>query len=183
MKTKLGITALLLAAISATAQVPGAAQTKFPKVTAVPVETVNVKPGGSAPVQMSFRVIHGYHINSNKPKSELLIPTAITFDVPTDITLAKVTYPPGKDYTFDFSPDEKLSVYTGDFTVGATVLTSKSMSKGTFRVHGTLRYQACDNRACYPPGTIPIQFDVKVATAKSSKPARKNPAQSPHIHQ
>ncbi len=156
--------------------------THVPKVEAAPIDPLTVKQGASTPVQFQFRVAQGYHINSNKPKSELLIPTVVSLDVPTNISVAKVTYPAGEDLTFPFSPDEKLSVYTGDFTVNALVHAATATPKGTYRVHGNLRYQACDNRACYPPTNVPISFDVTVAKAtKKSSGTKKNPAQSPHI--
>ena len=154
-----------------------------PKVTAAPINAVTVKPGGSAPVQFEFRVAQGFHINSNKPKSELLIPTVVNLDVPTNVSVAKLTYPKGEDLTFDFSPEEKLSVYTGDFVVKAQVHTASAISQGTYRVHGVLRYQACDNRACYPPTFVPMYFDVTVAKKAKSSSTKKNPAQSPHVHQ
>lgn len=155
------------------------------KVTAAPIDDVTVKQGGSVPVKMQFQVAPGFHINSNKPKSELLLPTVVNFDVPTNVSVAKVTYPAGEELTFPFSPDEKLSVYTGDFTVKGMVATSKATPQGTYRVHAVLRYQACDNRACYPPTNIPLHFDVTVAkpTKSSSGTPKKNPAQSPHAHQ
>lgn len=158
------------------------APSKAPKVTAAPISTVRVKQGTSAPVLMMFRVHPGYHINSNKPNSELMIPTAVKLDVPTDISVAKMTYPAGKDYSFSFSPDEKISVYSGDFAVKGLVVTNRKTPRGTFRVHGTLKYQACDNRACYPPATIPLQFDVNVQKVAVVTRTRPNPAQSPHIH-
>jgi hypothetical protein len=34
---------------------------------------------------------------------------------------------------------------------------------GAHTVNGTLRYQACDNAACYPPKSLPVQM---VFTAK-----------------
>ena len=170
----------LLASGMSLAQSPSRA----PKVEVAPIDSVTVKSGASVPVQFQFRVAPGYHINSNKPKSELLIPTVVSLDVPTNISVAKVTYPAGEDLAFPFSPDEKLSVYTGDFTVKALVHAATATSKGTYRVHGNLRYQACDNRACYPPTNVPIYFDVTVAKpAKTSSGTKKNPAQSPHIHQ
>ncbi|MBV9608083.1 MAG: hypothetical protein JO187_00875, partial [Acidobacteria bacterium] len=46
-------------------------------VTAQPIANLTVYPGKPAQVQMKFRVADGYHINSNKPGSELLIPTAL----------------------------------------------------------------------------------------------------------
>ena len=42
-------------------------------------------------------------------------------DLPTDIILGKIEYPEGKDLTFPFSPDEKLNVYSGDFTIAVAV--------------------------------------------------------------
>jgi hypothetical protein len=154
---------------------------KTPKVSVAPIATVQLNQGSSAPVRMTFRVQKGYHINSNQPSSELMIPTAVKFNVPTDISLAKVEYPQGHEYSFSFSPEEKMSVYTGDFTVKALVIAGKSAPRGLFRVHGNLRYQACDNRACYPPATVPVEFNVNVGRAVS-KTVRKNPGQSPHVH-
>jgi DsbC/DsbD-like thiol-disulfide interchange protein len=169
----------LFASAMAMAQRPAS----VPRVTAAPIEDVTVKQGGSVPVEMQFRVAPGFHINSNKPKSELLLPTVVSLDVPTNVSVAKVTYPTGEELAFPFSPDEKLSVYTGDFTVKGLVFAAKSTPKGTYRVHGNLRYQACDNRACYPPTNIPLSFDVTVAKpTKSSSSTKKNPAQSPHVH-
>jgi hypothetical protein len=170
---------VILSSSMAMAQYPAA----VPKITVAPIENVTVKRGKSAPVQMQFRVAPGFHINSNKPKSELLLPTVVNFDVPTNVSIAKVTYPAGEELTFPFSPDEKLSVYTGDFTVKGLVAVSKETTKGTYRVHGVLRYQACDNRACYPPTSVPLAFDVTVANpTKTSSGSKKNPAQSPHAH-
>jgi hypothetical protein len=131
-------------------------------------------------VNLDFRVPHGYHINSNAPKSEFLIPTALKMDLPTDIILGKIAYPAGEDLSFPFSPDEKLNVYTGDFTIGLAVHPLRSVTPGKYVMHGVLRYQACDNAACYPPKTVPVSFNVKVV--KEPAAHRKNPAQSPHVH-
>jgi hypothetical protein len=48
-------------------------------------------------------------------------------------------------------------------------------------IHGQLKYQACDKAACYPPKTVPVKFEIKVAKGAASAP-RRNPAQSPHAH-
>ncbi|MGZ4813793.1 MAG: protein-disulfide reductase DsbD domain-containing protein [Terriglobales bacterium] len=158
------------------------AQSRAPKVTALPIAKVTVPQGGKANVEMSFRVAPGFHINSNKPTSDLYIPTAVRLDVPTDISVGKMEYPEGELVSFPFDPDTKLSVYTGDIAVKGLVMTAKSTPRGTYRVHGNLRYQACDNRACYPPVNLPVAFDVTVSSAPASHRGRRNPAQSPHIH-
>jgi hypothetical protein len=131
-------------------------------------------------VKLEFRIPGGYHINSNMPKSEFLIPTALKMDLPTDIILGKIEYPAGEDRSFPFSPDEKLSVYSGDFTIAVAVHPLQSVVPGKYQMRGVLRYQACDNSACYPPKNLPVSFEVKVV--KEPAAHHSNPAQSPHVH-
>lgn len=152
------------------------------RVSPPPLATIVVAAGTSKTVELPFRVAPGYHINSHKPNSELLIPTVLSVDPPTNIAVAKVTYPAGRDRGFAFSPDEKLNVYTGDFALTALVRPDRTTPAGTFRVKGTLKYQACDDRACYPPGKVPVAFDVKVTQAGAKARTRRNPGQSPHVH-
>src|SRR5215469_2892826 len=153
---------------------------KAPSVTVAPVATPEIAQGKAGEVEVHFRIAPGFHINSNTPKSEYMIPTALRLDAPTDIMIGKITYPDGKDMTFPFAPEEKLSVYSGDFTVSLMVQPLRSVTPGTYAVHGSLKYQACDNAACYPPKTVPVDFNVKVRRGASS--GGHNPAQSPHAH-
>jgi hypothetical protein len=153
---------------------------KAPSVTVAPIETVTAQRAAQTPVTLDFRVGSGFHINSNAPKSEFLIPTALKMDLPTDIVLGKIAYPEGKDLTFPFSPNEKLNVYSGDFEIKLMVHPLHSVTPGKYVMHGSLRYQACDNAQCFPPKTLPVNFDVKVV--KEPPGPHKNPAQSPHVH-
>jgi hypothetical protein len=153
---------------------------KAPRVSIASVPLVTAPRAAQTMVNLNFRVASGFHINSNAPKSEFLIPTALKMDLPTDIILGKIAYPQGKDLSFPFSPDEKLSVYSGDFTVAVAVHPMHSVTPGKYVMHGVLRYQACDNAQCFPPKTLPVSFDVKVVKEPPTHHA--NPAQSPHIH-
>jgi hypothetical protein len=153
---------------------------KGPVVTLSDAPVVTVTQGKAVPVPLTFNVAGGYHINSNHPNSDYLIPTALKVEATTDIVIGKTTYPDGKDMSFAFAPDEKLNVYTGDFKVDVLVRPLRSVQPGKYVVRGTLKYQACDNKACYPPKNLPISFDVKIAKAKPAPVA--NPAQSPHAH-
>jgi DsbC/DsbD-like thiol-disulfide interchange protein len=110
-------------------------------------------------VELHFRVVEGFHVNSHTPKSELLIPTKITLQPATGVKAEDVQYPAGTAYSFSFDPGEKLDVYSGPFTVKLPVMAEA----GTHIVDGTLRYQACDNAACYPPKSLPVQV---IFTAK-----------------
>lgn len=154
---------------------------KGPTVSVAPIPTITVVQGKSATVPISFRVANGYHINSNRPKSEFLIPTVLKIDAVTDIAVTRIAYPEGRDMSFAFAPDEKLNVYAGDFQVDVRVRPLRDVQKGRYAVRGTLKYQACDNAACYPPKQLPIIFNVKIAKAVPPT-THKNPAQTPHAH-
>jgi len=167
---------LLTATVLAFSQTPG----KAPSITMAAVPLTTAQRAKATMVNLNFRVPSGYHINSNTPKSEFLIPTALKMDLPTDIVLGKIEYPAGEEANFPFSPDEKLSVYTGDFTIAVAVHPLHSVVPGKYVMHGVLRYQACDNAACYPPKALPLSFEVKVV--KEPPEHHANPAQSPHIH-
>ena len=139
-----------------------------------------VTPGKPTDVELHFKVKEGFHVNSNQPKSELLIPTTLKLEPPTDLAAGTITYPPGKDLSFPFDPSEKLSVYSDDFTVTAKLSATKTASAGNFSVHGQLRYQACSDNACYPPKNIPVQFDVQVVN--QAKRAQRSSPVSPHVN-
>jgi hypothetical protein len=159
---------------------PTKAASAAARVTVAPIPLVTAMRTKDTIVDLDFRVAEGFHINSNAPKSEFLIPTKLNMDVPTDIALGKIEYPAGQDLSFPFSPDEALNVYTGDFTVKVAVHPLKSVVPGKYVMHGFLRYQACDNGQCFPPKNLPVSIDMKVV--KEPAGHRANPAQSPHVH-
>jgi hypothetical protein len=156
------------------------APTMKPVVSMAPAQLITITQGKASRVPLAFRVIRGYHINSNQPKSEFLIPTALKIGATTDIIIGGTDYPEGHDMSFAFAPDEKLNVYTGDFQVDVSVRPLRSVLPGKYMLRGNLKYQACDNAACYPPKQLPVSFEVKIA--KAAPAPRKNPAQSPHSH-
>lgn len=173
---------LMLFALSAFAQRDTLDAPKRPGPTVTQVTTGPIAISKSRPTKFSltFHVADGYHVNSHTPKTENLIPTSLALDPPQDIAIGKLTYPPGQDLEFAFAPGEKLSVYEGDFTVRGVITTAKDVTPGSFKMRGTLTYQACDKAQCYPPKKTPVDFDVKVQ--KAAARARRNPGQSPHIH-
>ena len=134
-------------------------------VTAEPVAVVKASAASPAHVTLKFRVGEGYHINSNRPHSDLLIPTVLQLDLPSGIKVAQIAYPAGKDFSLSFSPGENLSVYSGEFAIAATLRPQATAAAGNYRVQGELAYQACSDRACFPPKKLPVSFDVLVSRA------------------
>jgi DsbC/DsbD-like thiol-disulfide interchange protein len=136
------------------------ASTPKPKSYVVYAAEQQVATAGKRSVlELHFRVMDGFHVNSHTPKSELLIPTQIALQPAAGVKAEAIEYPAGTSYSFSFDPSEKLDVYSGDFTVKLPVVAEA----GTHTVDGTLRYQACDHAACYPPKSLPVQV---IFTAK-----------------
>lgn len=105
---------------------------------------------------LRFAIDSGLHINSHAPHSEFLIPTTLKLDAPAGVEISTVQYPPGVDYHLAFDPKDPLNVYTGEFGV----LVRVRAHPGHYTLHGQLHYQACDNRACNPPKTLPLTLDL-----------------------
>lgn len=122
-------------------------------------EQQTVPAGKRSVLELHFRVADGFHVNSHTPKSELLIPTQMNLQPASGVKAEALEYPAGTSYSFSFDPAEKLDVYSGAFTVKLPVVAEA----GTHTVDGTLRYQACDHAACYPPKSLPVQV---IFTAK-----------------
>jgi hypothetical protein len=174
------VTLFLIALLSTLSSGQESFGRKAPSVTILPVPIQTVTRGKPGTVELRFRVGQGFHINSNTPKQDYLIATDLKLDAPTDIIVGKVIYPPGVDISLPFAPDDKLNVYTGAFDLSVTVRPLHSVLPGKYAFRGQLKYQACDNAACYPPKKLPVEFEVKVAKAPSV--AKRNPAQSPNVH-
>lgn len=162
LQSILAFVALLAAALAQDSLVP-----KVPLVTATPPQPVTVAPGGSVRVELRFRVSPGYHINSNKPTSEFLIPTQLKLSPPASLAQGAVVYPAGKDLSFAFSPKEKLNVYAGEFIVRAELRALASAPAGSYKVPGVLRFQACNDRACFPPSKLWVEVEVTVSKPRS----------------
>ena len=119
-------------------------------------EQVSVPPGKPSLVALHFRIKQNLHINSHTPRAEYLIPTALSIPEASGVKLAGAIYPTGTDFTLPADPDQKLSVYTGDFAIQAKIVSTP----GNHLVEAKLRYQACDQTQCLPPKTITVPIDV-----------------------
>lgn len=131
-----------------------------PNLTVEAVPTVKVAKGSVSVVTLKASLPAGYHANSNKPTEAYLIPLTLTWTggpLQTD----SVTYPKGSLEKYSFS-DKPLSVVTGEFSITTKFRVPADAPNGPAAETGTLRYQACDNKACYPPKKVPVNVTVSI---------------------
>lgn len=92
------------------------------------------------------------HANSNKPKSEYLIPTTLKVTPVAGLKIGPVVYPAGIDKKFGFSENE-LNVYEGKVEFGFDVTPLRNFRGDKVSVEVAVRYQACNDEVCFPPKT------------------------------
>jgi len=117
---------------------------------------VQVEAGKPQMVELRFRVEPGFHINSHTPHDETLIPTVLKLDA-GDVQVLGAEYPAGTAFRLAVGAGETLDVYQGEFRVRVRLMARK----GEWSLVGGLRYQACDNAACFPPRTLPVRVAVE----------------------
>ncbi len=118
------------------------------------------KRGGDLTAKLSVVLRPGYHVNSNTPNEAFLIPLKLTW-TPAPIEGGSVEYPKAHDEKYEFS-EKPVSVYTGNFELLTKFKVPASASQGPAVLLGKLRYQACNNNACFPPKTVEVKLPVDI---------------------
>ena len=127
--------------------------------------SLNKVPRGRAfDVAVVAEIMPGFHVNSNKPSEDYLIPTQLLHELPAGFKVLGTRYPPGKLTKFEFS-EKKLSVYEGTFTLRLRIQAPAGAQLGKTTLPLTLRYQACNDSACLPPVKIPVALEIELAAA------------------
>ncbi len=122
-----------------------------------PPEPVVAKPGGTIDEVLKVTVRDGYHVNSDKPKDEFIIPLKLTWNGPVEVK--QITFPKADEIDVN---GQKLTVFTGSFAIHTQLLIRADSAKGKTTVTGKLRYQACNNEMCLRPATIDIELPVTI---------------------
>lgn len=107
---------------------------------------------------LHMATIPGFHVNSDKPLSDNIIPLRLTWNAgPLEATA--IRYP--KPETIELGPD-KLTVFSGSFEITTVFTAPGNAAAGSTEVTGHIRYQACNNRMCFRPSTIDVRIPVTI---------------------
>ena len=125
------------------------------------LETDGAHPGEAVRGAVVAKIAPGFHINDHKPSHDYLIPTELKIDSNPQMQVGDIDYPRGKALKFEFD-DTKLSVYEGTIVVSAKIKIAAKIQPGNYPLTGKFAYQACNDRACFPPTSVPVELTVKV---------------------
>jgi hypothetical protein len=120
-----------------------------------------IKKGAAVEVGVIVVVDDGYHINSNRPAEDFLIPTALKFERLAGITPSRVVYPKAKIQKFEFS-EKPMSVYDGQVVIKFTARALPSIGAGAHTLKAKLTVQACNDQQCLRPQTLGLDIPIEV---------------------
>ena len=140
----------------------GAAHAALPQFATVAVdEAPKVHAGESVTLRVTVSITPGYHVQANPVLNPALIPLTLTVPAAPFLDAGKPVYPRARRMRLAGS-DEDLVIYDGTFVLEQPVFVGKDSPPGEIALDGALRYQACDDRRCLLPRTLPVRLRVRV---------------------
>lgn len=120
-----------------------------------------VHPGDIVHAALQITLEDNFHVQSNKPLDEFLVPTVLTVKPPQGATVREIVYP--KPVTFTVAGfDEPLAVFDHSFVIGVALQVANDLQPGVFPVTAELQYQACNDKTCLAPTTLELKTEIKI---------------------
>ena len=117
-----------------------------------------VKRGETAKQVLKAVILPGFHVNSDKPRDEFLIPLKLTWNA-GPLEAKSITYPKPEEMELNGS---QMVVYTGTVGIETEFAVPKDVPKGSTTITGKLKYQACNSQMCFRPSTLDVHFAVVI---------------------
>ena len=140
-------------------------QTKHLRIS-VSAGNGKVRSGQRIALALDIELKPGMHVYA--PGVEGYIPVDWSMKDAPAIAVHIASYPASKKLHLP-AIDETVPVYEGSFRVTRDVTIAKDSalkplldSAGNLTIEGAFKYQACDDRMCYLPQTVPLKWTVQV---------------------
>jgi len=127
------------------------------------LSTDRVKPGERFTVTLDLTPAPGMHVYA--PTVVDYKPIAFAIRAQPGLVIGPVAYPPAEKY-FYAPLKQTVDVYQKPFQVRQELrldpLPAALQRALSLTVQGTLSYQACDDKICFPPRTVPLTWTVAI---------------------
>jgi DsbC/DsbD-like thiol-disulfide interchange protein len=135
----------------------------------VRVEGALSAPSRTAYVTVFATPVSGVHVYA--PGNAEYVPVSVAVTPVDGLTVGTPAFPPGEHYFF--APlKQAVKVYSKRFAVRipvtATAQFLKRAAGESVVVKGVVSYQACDDKVCFPPQTLPFTVDVPLRPRPTS---------------
>ena len=135
-----------------------------------------LEPGQTSILGVELDISSPYHINSDHPLQDYLIPTTLELEPQPGIVFGKAVFPPAPVKSLPVS-DSPMAVYEGVVRIPIEVTPAADFKSKEVKIAGKLRYQACNNSSCLPPVwqnfsvSLPVSFSASSQNASPASPA------------
>jgi peroxiredoxin len=144
-------------------------------VTTYPSES-GIAPGNRFSIAFDLQPHKGIHVYAPGAKDYRVIRVAI--EPQPFVRTLPMKYPASQIY--HFKPlNERVPVYQKPFTlVQEIILEGTPQAQAAFRgktaltIRGTLEYQACDDKICYNPASVPVSWTINLRPLVRTTPQR-----------
>ena len=115
---------------------------------------------------LGVKLEESWHVNSNQPLEDFLIPTVLELTPPAGITVKQVIYPEAILLESAMLGDQ-MAVFESEFVIWARLAVGGDVEPGRYAIPGTLQYQACNDVMCVAPQRRPVELALEVVPAET----------------
>ncbi|HEX8520985.1 MAG TPA: cytochrome c biogenesis protein CcdA [Tepidisphaeraceae bacterium] len=126
----------------------------------------SLPPSQQAVVAVAIDIPAGFHAQSHTPLDKQFIALDVTINPNQAIEAYAPIYPSPQIKKYPALGE--LSVYEGKAIIYIPVQVKKEAQPGPLKIDGTLTYQMCDDRACFPPQTPTWSIDTQIIAPGSA---------------
>ena len=137
-------------------------------------DTDAAHPGSTVRAALQITLEKQYHVNSNTPLDEFLIPTVLTVTPPAGLTVSRIVYPKPILLDVPFS-EEPMSVFEQEFVIGVELQVGQDVGSGTYPINIELAYQACNDQYCLAPTSRELTSELSVVPASTALASANTP--------
>ncbi len=118
------------------------------------------EPGGESEMRLVLEIKDGWHVNAHPASLDYLIPTEFELKSKKAV-LESIVYPEGESFSLA-QMEEPIKVYTGKVEIAMRIRLASDLSSGKHTLNGSVRVQACDDKRCLAPGSVPTKLTLNV---------------------
>ncbi len=108
------------------------------------------QPGNEYAIAIKILIAAPYHINSDQPTEDFMVPTTINFNIEGGLEFAAPEFPTPMVKSLSLS-EMPLEVYEESAVILSRVKIPEDFRESQIQISGSVEYQACDDNACLPP--------------------------------
>ncbi len=125
------------------------------------VKPLSLEKGKKGEVVVSLSVKKGFHVQANPASRPQLIATKVDVIPSAGIEVGQAAYPASKEYKVG-GLDFAVATFDGAFDVKVPVSAGASAKPGKVSLEGRVKYQACDDKVCFPPTMAKFSVPVEI---------------------